>query len=188
MWWLQTDREFKAANVADNGKSFEHLRGWLFGPWEEVTWLEEINWSQLEKTFPRRDCVFCFASMLDLCACTVPLECGLKWQKCERKASCQACTAKPKRCQKLLRLLLNFKLNKGTPYRLLNQNMMNEISIGKNVQFKWFNLMNCSAAFFPCLLSQLKCVGANVSPFLIMEASNLKMTSEKPELFWMPRR
>lgn len=60
MWLLQSDREFKAANVVDNGKSFEHSRGWLFGPWEEVKWLEEINWSQLEKNTHKKRLCFLF--------------------------------------------------------------------------------------------------------------------------------
>lgn len=65
MWLLQSDRKFKDANVADNGKSVEHLMRWLFGPWEEVTWLEEINWTQLEKISSRSDCVLCSMSTSD---------------------------------------------------------------------------------------------------------------------------
>lgn len=43
MWLLQHDSEFTAVNVADNWKSFENLRGRLFGPGEELTWLEQIS-------------------------------------------------------------------------------------------------------------------------------------------------
>lgn len=44
------------------------LTGWLLCPWEQVMWLAEMNWLQSEKTFTKRDFVFRFICMLDLCA------------------------------------------------------------------------------------------------------------------------